>query len=400
MGRRGKCQGTAPYGKINSDVFKDVSAVGQPEHDGVPIPRSEAVEGHVNSPGRRPLARRVLSNGGLLAATLLLLLALGEVGVRLLEPRSDNQPLYQDLEGSARRWGLRPSRTVLRDGVLVQTNAAGQRGGEYLRQKSPGLFRIVALGDSFTFGAGVDFDGTYPKILQDLLNQGGAAAGAPCEVLNFGVEGYNTSQELAYLQEQGLALDPDLILIEYVFNDVEDNANSREGARGARPTVRGRGFAGAVAAIKERSHFLTFLSPRLGALLRTLGFKRGGSMENYQQQFVEERSGWLKSRQALLDMASLAQASGARIAVAISPAFTSLQRSKYPLLAYHQVVTDFCRAHAIPVLDLYPLFEGEPSGQYWVSPTDSHPNAKANRTIAEAVDRFLREQRLVPRPAL
>jgi hypothetical protein len=79
----------------------------------------------------------------------------------------------------------------------------------------------VALGDSVTFGLEVPIEQTYPKVLErELLNHGRAAV----EVINAGVPGYGTRQELAWLRAYGVRLSPDLVILGFfVGNDVLDN---------------------------------------------------------------------------------------------------------------------------------------------------------------------------------
>ena len=92
------------------------------------------------------------------------------------------------------------------------------------------MFRIVVLGDSFTFGTGVSDRGTWPAALRrSLRNQRERAPELKlpaCEVWNYGVEGYDTTKEIRLLRERvlPLELDPDLVVLAFFFNDVEDAA--------------------------------------------------------------------------------------------------------------------------------------------------------------------------------
>jgi lysophospholipase L1-like esterase len=104
------------------------------------------------------------------------------------------------------------------DGVRVHTNALGLRGPEIERAKAPGVVRVAAIGDSFTFGHGVADEETYPFQLERALNRD-APPGTRFEVLNFGVSGYGILDELAVLREKALALDPDVVLLGYLLND-------------------------------------------------------------------------------------------------------------------------------------------------------------------------------------
>jgi hypothetical protein len=319
--------------------------------------------------------------------------------VRLLEPRSDRTRLVQKLPGSPRLWACLPNVRCLRLGVPIATNSRGQRGEEIPADKGPAEYRIIGLGDSYTFGTGVRYENTYLQVLQGLMQQDAGAGSRKVEAMNFGVEGYNTRQELAYFQEQGAALKPDLVLLEYLFNDVEENTTPKNEGQPTHPEVGRRGLTKVILQLKESSHLFSFLSPRLGALLRRMGVKRQGAVGVYADQFEEGNPGWIHSREALLGLQAAAAQSGARFAVVIFPAFVSLEKKDYPLLAYHQAVAGFCASHQIPALDLYPVFEGKRARDYWITLTDPHPNAVANRMAAEALHRFLLERRLIPAPS-
>lgn len=107
-------------------------------------------------------------------------------------------------------------------GVPVHINALGFRDPrEYELRKRPGTFRILVLGDSVTFGHGAVYEATYPFLLEQRLR-----AWRPevdWQVWNLGVPGYNTSQELAYLERVGPEYQPDLVIVGVFENDLQDH---------------------------------------------------------------------------------------------------------------------------------------------------------------------------------
>lgn len=108
--------------------------------------------------------------------------------------------------------------------ISIRTNSVGMRADrEYTLEKPDGVFRIVGLGDSFTFGYGVNVEDTYLARLERLLLESGTNA----EVINLGVAGLGTAEELRILQESGLQYDPDLVILGYYVNDLGDNTRSR-----------------------------------------------------------------------------------------------------------------------------------------------------------------------------
>src|SRR6185503_11818868 len=108
-------------------------------------------------------------------------------------------------------------------GAQIHVNSLGFRGREVSVVKPPGTIRIVSMGASIGFGWTVNDDETYPAQLEKMLNERVAANGGTgrYEVLNFGVGGYATRDEVAVLAAKALALDPDLVIIDYHPNGPE-----------------------------------------------------------------------------------------------------------------------------------------------------------------------------------
>lgn len=97
-----------------------------------------------------------------------------------------------------------------------KSNSLGFRDRERSVDKVPGTFRILVLGDSIAAGQGVRrAEDNFPPLLEHGLNE----AGLKAEVINFGVTGYNTQQEVETLRDKGLVFAPDLVLLSYCLND-------------------------------------------------------------------------------------------------------------------------------------------------------------------------------------
>lgn len=79
----------------------------------------------------------------------------------------------------------------------------------YDTKKEDGVFRIVAIGDSFTFGEGVNTKDNYPEILEDKLN---STCSGTFEVINLGVGGYDIAYATERYRIRGLKYDPDLVI--------------------------------------------------------------------------------------------------------------------------------------------------------------------------------------------
>ncbi len=98
-------------------------------------------------------------------------------------------------------------------------NSLGFRGREYDRIKKKDTFRIVAVGDSTTFGINVIDNQTFPHFLERKLNKQLSHTGIKYEVLNLGVTGYDARQIYHRLVTLGIGLEPDLIIYGFTPND-------------------------------------------------------------------------------------------------------------------------------------------------------------------------------------
>jgi hypothetical protein len=81
--------------------------------------------------------------------------------------------------------------------------------------------RILFVGDSFTFGVGVDDSATYPARVDARLRRW---CERPTEAVNGGVGGFGTSHELSFLQHYGWRLEPDVVVLGFLTSDPEDNS--------------------------------------------------------------------------------------------------------------------------------------------------------------------------------
>jgi lysophospholipase L1-like esterase len=113
---------------------------------------------------------------------------------------------------------LKPELSVLYRNRMLTTNSAGFRSPELPTAKATGAVRIVGIGDSYMFGLGVGDDENYLAVLGELLNE--FHQEPQFEVVNGAVPGYNTVMEVATLEEKGLAYRPDIVIIEFVGNDL------------------------------------------------------------------------------------------------------------------------------------------------------------------------------------
>ncbi|MCH7597041.1 MAG: hypothetical protein IID35_10830 [Planctomycetes bacterium] len=147
-----------------------------------------------------------------------------EVALRLGEwakPTMRNLPLPAEYAGLFEPddelfWSPGANLEITYRGVTVRTNDLGLRTRD-VAEKPEGQFRILSLGESSTFGIGVENDETYSALLEELLRDGFGSASV--RVINAGVPAYSSFQSVQYLKTRGLALEPDLVLFYHEVND-------------------------------------------------------------------------------------------------------------------------------------------------------------------------------------
>lgn len=171
-----------------------------------------------------PRARRWSTRLGVSLATGAVLLLAVEVGMRV----AGFDPLGGLFQGQ--ELVVRPAAHPLLDNELspgasgevwggpVAINSLGLRDREYAREKPAGTRRVLVLGDSVTFGIGVPAEETFPARLEARL----APRDPPVEVLNLGVGGYDTLDEVIAFEARGLDLGPDVVVVGYCLNDLAE----------------------------------------------------------------------------------------------------------------------------------------------------------------------------------
>jgi hypothetical protein len=113
-----------------------------------------------------------------------------------------------------------------KEGVAyVRINSDGLRDREHAIAKPQGTFRIAIVGDSYCEALSVSLDEAFWSVMAKNLEECNALAGKKIEVINFGVSGYGTAQELLTLRDKVWKYSPDLVLLAVTTsNDITDNS--------------------------------------------------------------------------------------------------------------------------------------------------------------------------------
>jgi lysophospholipase L1-like esterase len=103
----------------------------------------------------------------------------------------------------------------------ITATSQGTRGLAGFTSKKPeGTLRVLCVGDSFTFGYGVDDEDAYPELLRQEMNR--RFPGRPIEVINAGMPMFGILDEMDYFLQKGAALNPDVVVLQFFPNDLQD----------------------------------------------------------------------------------------------------------------------------------------------------------------------------------
>jgi lysophospholipase L1-like esterase len=268
--------------------------------------------------------------------------------------------------------------------VEAHVNADSFRGPVRAKEKPAGVTRIACIGDSHTFGYGVEDDRTWPAFLQQELGRGSSEGGV--EVLNCGVNGYDTMQEVLWLEKRVLAFEPDLVLLQYYINDT-----AARGLPADESLPRDRIFElthprrrGWIGELRRLSRFADLV---LDNVHRRRALAVYSSMR--QARYGEEQPGWLRVQEGLLRARDLLAARGIRFAVVLYP-FLVRQEGRLTSHEAFEIVKAFCRRENIACLDTERAFLPHELAPLRVHTQDYHANAAAHRIFAAAVAEWLR----------
>jgi len=370
---------------------------------------------------RLSLSRLVLFS----ALPALVLVAAIELSFRALElarPRLASIPLPEETFGIVEPdpdlfWRLKPDMVLDYGGEKggCRTNALGLRSGP-LGPKQAGEFRILALGESTTFGVGVPDRLAYPQRLESLLHESGVCP--RCRVINAGVSAWSSFQSRRYLETRGLALQPDLVLVYHEINDYMPasfrNAGQSEAAMlrsdlqlhaslqqslgrrllASSALVRWVAYHRArreVAALRESPRFVDPAAiglPEIGLrplVVRTADARRAPVNESALPTRVPPG----ERRRMLEEMLRLCRDRGI--------AFVVLHPSYRATVPHSCVLTEFCRERGVPMLEAQPLLhpEGVPVEEMFLD--KMHPTARGHEALARALLELLTSREMLRR---
>lgn len=276
-------------------------------------------------------------------------------------------------------YALLPSQRAFTHDQEVRVNAGGLRGPEAGREPSRGTRRVLALGDSQTFGNGLSEDDTWPLRLQAVL----ARDGARWEVLNAGLPGTSTWQQERLLARLGERYRFHLVVVGLYQNDI---VATPESAASHDPSALSNSARHRLLYLLKRSAFFTALWQARSVL------DPGSGGMDYETAIVRGEAGdageraWAHVEAALVRMQRLARKEGAELIVLLIPRRDQVD-GRLTSDAWNQRATAIAARHGIPSVDGLPVLRDahERHGDRLFIPWDGHNTRRANEALADAL---------------
>jgi lysophospholipase L1-like esterase len=272
-------------------------------------------------------------------------------------------------------------------------NSLSVRHGEIVVPKPQNLYRVIYLGDSIPYD-----DPGFVSYTREMLSTEGSL-----EVINAGVPGYTTYQELAFFKNYLLQTEPDLVLLTYCLNDnhtflhrFDQNARMLLTAE-AIESLKVNGFADKII---SRSYVLSKL--KLGILARQRQSTECAFPWDcaYDFHIAWKDEPWAQFDGYLSELKALVHARRGKFAVIIVPyepqldLFKRVSDSQYVLKPQIKL-RNLCEKHALPCLDLFTAFRTKSEEGIRLFRDGIHLNEEGHRLAAETIYTFLHEQDLL-----
>lgn len=274
-----------------------------------------------------------------------------------------------------RIFDIKPYPKIVKKCEQVEVNSKGRRDHGYDYKKPEGIFRIVAVGDSFTFGFGVcRLDDIFLMRLEKALNIGSKKY----EVINGSSQG-NTIGEYLWLKNEGVKFSPDLIIVVYFFNDATDT--------GSNPYISSKLHKESLKNTRRGSFLYNYLEYKN---MRRIISKQ--TIREYKASYFDKsKMGlWNECKESILAIKKLAEEQNAKLLFVIFPILFNLDKN-YGFQDIHDIILNFLKENKIAQHSFLPDFiayKGK-AESLWVNIDDAHPNEKAHAIAAKSLYKYL-----------
>ena len=249
-------------------------------------------------------------------------------------------------------------------------------------------FKILVIGDSFSFAPYMQFDDTFSKRLERMLNLEGKRK---VIVTNLGVPGYSTSHEAIDLKNYLKTNKVDYVLWQITLNDPERKILKPSGMSVLVNQYSTFDSDSWQNPFLKKFHILGFIAARIHNYLVAEEYK------NYYLKLYSDEIGMNFFFKSMNKIKAICAKHNLPVSSVIFPLFGYSLDSKYPFLQIHELIKNKLSELNIPVLDLFNSFKGASAERLTVLPgEDFHPNEIAHRIAAEEIYSWWVREKFIP----
>lgn len=313
--------------------------------------------------------RNLLTNLIILFAVVFIFIILAEITLRVI--------YYEHTT----RNGASPG-SVAFNKKYFHLNLDGMRDKEFKLQKPNGIKRIIGLGDSFTAGWGIkNASNLYLKKLENFLNRNEDKF----EILNFGVGGYDTNDEIMTLREKAVNYKPDIVIIGYMLNDFMNIDPKIEMNPSYRLSLPIFGFW-----LRSSSYLYYFLESNLNNILAKT--KQEESYEEYIKKVLSSEINKEHNKEYFEAIKQMSLENNFTVIILIFPIFQDFEN--YQFKGLHDFINKTASEQGFYTIDLWDYYQEYDDNLLIVNKDDGHPNELAHELAAKAIYEFMKMNRI------
>jgi len=276
-------------------------------------------------------------------------------------------------------------------------NSLGLRNREVARKES-GTYRVLFLGDSLIWTGQTSSGALYTEVVERRLNARPAQPSRRLEIINAGIPGYTTYQELEFLRVYGLDMEPDLVVLGFVFNDLHYKYLHKPTDRGLLDTdpaahlhrLDPHGVAGTLFARSYVAHEAVRRGRRYWKTLR--GRPVFPFEERTDMYLAWTDHAWAPTRQLLHEMRRVLAQHDASLRLLVFPLSDQFNQRYVDadgafVLYPQRKIREICASEGIEMLDLTDAIRA--AGGLDLYKDYLHLNGRGNDLVADEVESYL-----------
>lgn len=241
--------------------------------------------------------------------------------------------------------------------------------------------RILVVGDSFSWGDKIQkIEEIWPYRLEKLLGEDNKST----EVINLSMMGATTINEMDVIDQHGWELKPDLIILQYYYNDPFPSSPNFKNSGNSCMEINRRDLSPfRHQALQSKSYLYSFLNDKYFTFQLLFGLATKLDFNDIHQ---EKFQGWQEARNRLISFSKKAKKLEIPVIFLVLPDLRqNLKLSEYPYIELNKQLEEFSTDSSFHFVDLLPAFSKENTNgkDWWVLDWDAHPNKKGHELIAK-----------------